>query len=66
MNNEAEKIDKPQGNGVLPCVRRSAFNPHIWETSPAVGLTLKEIIAEINKLHEKIYELETKLERRTS
>ena len=23
MKNEAEKIDKPQGNGVLPCVNRS-------------------------------------------
>lgn len=59
-------VQNSQGNRVLPCVRSSAFNPHIWETSPAVGLTLKEIIAEINKLHEKIYELETKLERRTS
>ena len=23
MKNEVEKIDKPQGNGVLPCVSRS-------------------------------------------
>ena len=23
--NEAKKIDKPQGNGVLPCVRRCSF-----------------------------------------
>jgi hypothetical protein len=28
--NEAEKIDKPQGNGVLPCVSGSCFWGHKW------------------------------------
>jgi len=29
MKNEAEKIDNPQGNGVLPCVSTSCI--HTWK-----------------------------------
>ena len=30
MKNEAENIDKPQGNGVLPCVSESCIQFAIW------------------------------------
>jgi hypothetical protein len=50
----------------IASVRRSAFKPHIWHTSPACISTFQDLINEINKLHERIDELETKLERKTS
>lgn len=47
-------------------VRRIAFKPHIWHTSPACISTFQDLINEINKLHDRIDELETKLKRKTS
>jgi hypothetical protein len=42
MKNEAEKIDKPQGNGVLPCVSGSLS----WiEKDRLAGIRLNEMRA---------------------
>lgn len=43
MKNEVEKIDKPQGNGVLPCVSTRTFRFADWVNGKHVDETFKAI-----------------------
>ena len=53
-----EKLYSENGNCTIFDVRRSAFKPHIWHTSPACKMTFEELIKEINELTNKIETLE--------
>lgn len=53
MKNEGEKIDKPQGNGVLPCVSVSSSKIHLVDVDGDIIESLN-IMSHAEKLRDAI------------